>query len=515
MKKLIKKLLPSQLLNKALPLYHRSLALLAAIRYGFPSREIVVIGVTGTKGKTTTVELIERIFSNAGYKTAVSNSLRFKIGHRSIKNTTKTSMPGRFTIQKLLRSAVTENCDVFILEMTSEGAKQYRHTFINLDVFVFLNLAPEHIESHGSYENYLDAKVSLASALARSKKKRKVLILNRDQEESKAFLAHKKDVDEVYTFSIKDAEPYRVLSEGIVFRLENEDIRSSLPGEFSIKNAVAASAVARVFDIRTEIIRKALSEFKGLRGRVEKIESKEDFDIYVDNAHTPDSFEALFKSFPTKRIIAVFGSAGGGRDIWKRPALGKVADNYATEIILTTEDSYDEDPEKILAEIASGIRLVTPEIIVDRREAIRTALKHGRVNTAILILGKGSEPYQTIRGVTHDWDDARVVREELEKLHIERIRDQKQKTPRKKKEKVFKATVGAPKKEKNEPGRILQKRVKRHSNSRRNIKRFFFTKHWYLDNNICVFKEKLCHAFSFVSYYQSSKRFLSADFFYT
>jgi UDP-N-acetylmuramoyl-L-alanyl-D-glutamate--2,6-diaminopimelate ligase len=445
MKKLIKKILPKELLNKFLPLYHRFFALFAAIVYRFPSREIVVIGVTGTKGKTTTVELIEKIFNDAGYKTAVSNSLRFKVGHRSVRNTTKTSMPGRFTIQKLLRNAVTDNCDVFILEMTSEGAKQYRHTFISLDAFVFLNLAPEHIESHGSYEKYLAAKVSLASALARSKKKRKVLILNRDQEESKAFLSVKKDVDEIYTFSIKDALPYRILSEGVVFRLENEDVRSSLPGEFSIKNAVAASAVARVFDIQAEVIRKSLSEFKGLRGRVEKIESKEDFDIYVDNAHTPDSFEALFKSFPTKRIIAVFGSAGGGRDTWKRPALGKIADTYASEIILTTEDSYDEDPEQILEEIASGVRAVTPEIIVDRREAIRTALKHGRVNTAILILGKGSEPYQTIRGVTHDWDDADVVREELEKLHIERMRDHKQKTP-KKKEKVFKGSATAPKK---------------------------------------------------------------------
>lgn len=439
MKKILKKIIPARLLSNLLPFYHRSLAFLAAVRYGFPSREIVVIGVTGTKGKTTTVELISKIFNNAGNKTALSNSLRFKVGHRTWKNSTKTSMPGRFMIQRLLRNAVTENCDVFILEMTSEGAKQYRHTFINLDAFVFLNLAPEHIESHGSYEKYLDAKVSLASALVRSKKKRKVLILNRDQEESKAFLPLKKHVDEVYTFSIKDAEPYRVLSEGIIFRLENEDVRSSLPGEFSIKNAVAASAVARVFDIQTDVIRKTLAEFKGLRGRVEKIESEEDFDVYVDNAHTPDSFEAIFKSFPTKRIIAVFGSAGGGRDTWKRPALGKVADTYAAEIILTTEDSYDEDPEKILKEIATGIRVVTPELVIDRREAIRTALKRGRVNTAILILGKGSEPYQTIRGVTHDWDDARVVREELEKLRIERIRDQRRKPAKKKREKVFKA----------------------------------------------------------------------------
>jgi len=438
MNTLFKKIIPKKILQRVRPLYHRFLALFAALWYRFPSRSILVIGITGTKGKTTTVELVADIFKNAGYKTAVSNSLRFKVGHRSWKNTTKTSMPGRFMIQKLLRLAVNEHCDVFILEMTSEGAKQFRHTFINLDAFVFLNIAPEHIESHGSYKNYLNAKITLASALTRSKKKRKILLLNRDYDESKEFLALKDKVDEVYTFSIKDAEPYRVLSEGIVFRLEGEDIRSSLPGEFSIKNAVAASAIARVFDVPPSAIRKTFTEFKSLRGRVEKIESKEDFDVYVDNAHTPDSFEAILKSFPTKRIIAVFGSAGGGRDKWKRPALGRVADTYATEIILTTEDSYDEDPEEILEEIASGIRTVTPEIIVDRREAIRTALRRGRINTAILILGKGSEPYQTIRGVTHEWDDASVVREELEEIHIEKIRNQRQKEASSGKEKVFK-----------------------------------------------------------------------------
>lgn len=446
MNTLLKKLIPKRLLNGIRPIYHRLFAFFAAVRYGFPSRDILVIGVTGTKGKTTTVELIARIFNDAGYKTALSNSLRFKVGHRSWKNTTKTSMPGRFMLQKLMRSAVNQNCDVFVLEMTSEGAKQFRHTYINLDAFVFLNIAPEHIESHGSFDKYLEAKLSLASALTRSKKKKKVLLLNRDYEESKAFLSLKKNVTDIYTFSIKDAEPYRVLSDGIIFHLDGEDVRSSLPGEFSIRNAIAASAVAQVFDIPASSVRKTLSEFKGLRGRVEKIETEEDFDVYVDNAHTPDSFEAVFKSFPTKRIIAVFGSAGGGRDTWKRPVLGKVADAYASEVILTTEDSYDEDPEEILNEIAEGMRVVTPEIILDRREAIRVALEKGRVNTAILILGKGSEPYQTIRGVTHEWDDAGVVREELEALRVKRASEHKRSRPRPKKEKVFKqAKEKAPK----------------------------------------------------------------------
>lgn len=428
MKKFLKKIIPSKLLARLVPFYHRAIAFLGALRYRFPSREIVVIGITGTKGKTTTVELLAAMFQNAGYKTALSNSLRFKVGHRSWRNTTKTSMPGRAMLQKLLRHAVQEKCDIAIIEMTSEGAKQFRHAFIDLDAFVFLNIAPEHIESHGSFERYLQAKVELARALTASKKKRKILLLNRDYEESKQFLALKENVGEVYTFSLKDAEPYRALSDGIVFRVEGKDVRSPLLGEFNIKNAVAASATARVFDVPINVIQKTLTEFKGVRGRVEKIELREEFDVYVDYAHTPDSFEALFKSFPSKRIIAVFGSAGGGRDIWKRPALGRVADSYAAEIILTTDDPYDDDPKKILDDIAGGIRSTRFDTIVDRREAIREALRRGRLNTVILILGMGAGPYQTIAGVANDWDDARVVREEHEALRIERLERQDTKT---------------------------------------------------------------------------------------
>jgi UDP-N-acetylmuramoyl-L-alanyl-D-glutamate--2,6-diaminopimelate ligase len=435
MKKILKKIIPTTFLARLVPLYHRALAFVGALRYGFPSRDITVIGVTGTKGKTTTVELLAAMFQNAGYKTALSNSLRFKIGHHSWRNTTKTSMPGRALLQKLLRHAVQERCDIAIIEMTSEGAKQFRHTYIDLDAFVFLNIAPEHIESHGSFENYLNAKVELASALTQSKKKRKILLLNRDYDESKQFLKLKKGVGEVYTFSIKDAEPYRALSDGIVFHVEGKDVRSPLLGEFNIKNAVAASATARVFDVPLSAIQKTLAEFKGVRGRAEKIELGEDFDVYVDYAHTPDSFEALFKSFPSKRIIAVFGSAGGGRDTWKRPALGRVADSYASEIILTTDDPYDDDPKKILSDIAGGIRSTRFDIIVDRREAIREALRRGRLNTAILILGMGAGPYQTIAGVAHEWDDARVVREEYEALRIERLEKESSKETE---EKVFK-----------------------------------------------------------------------------
>jgi len=436
MKKILKKIIPQKLLARITPLYHRVIAFLGALRYRFPSREITVVGVTGTKGKTTTVELLAAIFQNAGYKTALSSSVRFKVGHRSWRNTTKTSMPGRAMLQKLLRHAVREKCDIAIIEMTSEGAKQFRHTHIDLDAFVFLNIAPEHIESHGSFENYLNAKVELSSALTKSKKKRKILLLNRDYDESKQFLKLKKDVGEVYTFSIKDAEPYRVLSDGIIFRVEGKDVRSPLPGEFNIKNAVAACATARVFDVPLGAIQKTLAEFRGVRGRVEKIELGEDFDVYVDYAHTPDSFEALFKSFPSKRIIAVFGSSGGGRDKWKRPVLGRIADAYASEIILTNEDPHDDDPKKILSDIAEGIRSTRFDVIVDRREAIREALRRGRVNTTILVLGKGAESFQIIGGATRSWNDAQVVREEYEALQIERLQAQTQKPTAE--ERVFK-----------------------------------------------------------------------------
>src|SRR3989344_5621605 len=178
---------PAKFFSFFQPAYHWTLAFLAALWYRFPSRKIKVIGVTGTKGKSSTVEILNAILEEAGYKTALSNTIRFKVGDISSENLFKMSMPGRFAVQKLIRKAVNNKCDYVILEMTSQGALLYRHRFIELDAFVLTNVSPEHIEAHGSYENYTETKISICRNMKRSSKKNRVVITNADDRESPKF----------------------------------------------------------------------------------------------------------------------------------------------------------------------------------------------------------------------------------------------------------------------------------------------------------------------------------------
>jgi UDP-N-acetylmuramyl tripeptide synthase len=193
--------------------YHYLLAFIGALFYGFPSRELKVIGITGTKGKTTTAELVNSILERAGYKTALAGTLRFKIADESTSNLYKMTMPGRFFLARFLRLAAKVGCHYAVVEMTSEGAAQYRHAFIELDALIFLNLAPEHIESHGSYEAYVRAKLLLAERLAQSTKPRRIFVGNAEDAETPRFLALAEAPDdqtrfETYTFSTDDAAPY-------------------------------------------------------------------------------------------------------------------------------------------------------------------------------------------------------------------------------------------------------------------------------------------------------------------
>ena len=180
----IKKVVPKSVFDFLRPIYHYKLALLGTLVYRFPSRKIKVVGVTGTKGKSSVVEILAAILEKAGFKVASQSTVRFKIGKEIRRNLFKMTMPGRFFIQKFLRQAVGAKCDYAVIEITSEGARQYRHKFIALDALIFTNLAPEHIESHGGYEKYLDAKLSIARALSKSSKKTKFMIANADDKES-------------------------------------------------------------------------------------------------------------------------------------------------------------------------------------------------------------------------------------------------------------------------------------------------------------------------------------------
>lgn len=416
---ILRRLIPRKIFRSLQPLYHYALTLIGAILYRFPSRHINVVAITGTKGKTSTSEIVNALLEEAGYKTALAGTLRFKIGDTEERNMFKMTIPGRFFLQHFLRRAVNAGCDWAVIEMTSEGAKVFRHKFVNLNALIFTNLSPEHIESHGSFENYKKAKLSLAHALASSPKRPRILVANKDDAHAVDFLAVHADIKTTYT--LKDAEPYTLEKDSAVFAFEGQPLHAHLSGAFNLSNMLAGISFARALGIDPEVIRRALEKFHGIRGRVERVNEGQDFDVVVDYAHTADSLEKVYQVFQDSRRICVLGGTGGGRDTEKREVMGRVASAYCDEIILTNEDPYDENPEKIVNDIKKGITPKHAEIIMDRREAINAALSKARTGDAVLITGKGTDPYiMGPHGTKTPWDDAAVAREELQKLRSQK-----------------------------------------------------------------------------------------------
>jgi len=441
MKELIKKITPSFLINW----YHLLLAFFGAFWYGFPSRSIKVMGVTGTKGKTTVVILAGKILEEAGFKVGWISSATIKIGNKEWLNPYHMTMPGRFLMQRYLREMVNKGCKYGLVEVTSEGIKQFRHKFIDFDTVVFTNLAPEHIEAHGGFENYRTAKGELFKAA------RNIHIVNLDDENAWYFL--KFPAREKLGFGIKNQESgitdkeFRTIKAKDVilgdkkssFMIHNSLFQIRLLGEFNIYNALAGICIGLSQGVALEVCRKALEKIEYIPGRMEFINEGQNFTVIVDLAHTPDSFEKVFKlvnEMPHNRIISVFGAAGGGRDKWKRPELGKIAAHYSDYIILTNEDSYDEDSMEIINQIAKGaekisINQFTPLDklsngasqrqsavfkILDRREAIKKALSSAEKRDIVLILGKGTEQTMVIGSEKIPWDDREVAREEIKNL---------------------------------------------------------------------------------------------------
>ena len=415
----IKKLVPKKVFAVFQPIYHYKLSLLGAIRYGFPARQIKVVFVTGTKGKSSTTEFTNAMLETAGKKTALLSTIRFKIGDESRPNKFKMTTPGRFFVQKFLRDAVDAGCRYAVIEMSSEAAKQYRHKFINFDALIFTNISPEHIESHGSYAKYLAAKLSLAKALEKSKKPEKIIVVNGDDPESEKFLDIKVPVKIEY--KIADAKPYDLKENGSTFNLFGKETHTALPGIFNIYNILAAANYCYTQGVTREQMQTAIKNLREIKGRVQKIEAGQIFTVVVDYAHTADSLKNLYEAFPSSYKIGILGNTGGGRDVWKRPEMAKVADKYCDEIILTDEDPYDDDPEKIVTDMKIAIEKKPCTIIMDRREAIHTACQRAydlnRKDVVVLITGKGTDPYiMRANGQKEIWSDATVVEEELKKI---------------------------------------------------------------------------------------------------
>ncbi len=432
LKKAIKKILPPAVLR----FYHLGLAFGGALLYGFPTRRMVVIGVTGTKGKSTVVSLLHEILKEANLGVASISSVRFKINDREWPNELKMTMPGRFGVQSFFWQALRENCRYAILEVTSEGIKQFRHRFINFQIAVFTNLEPEHIESHGSFENYKQAKGELFGLLGINDQS--VSVVNLDDEHADYFLDFNTSKKYGYSLgspkvkaagrdmSVVEAGDYKLDSQGSEFKIKGQSFNLNLLGRFNVYNALAATSVALAVGVDLETIKAVLQKIKAMPGRMEIVISRP-FLVIVDYAHTPDSLKKAYETIKSiisadKKIIGVLGAAGGGRDKWKRPEMGKLATQYCDYIVLTDEDPYDEDPRQILSEIKSVIinqsfPLANLFEILDRRLAIAKALELAQRGGIVIVTGKGSESWMCVaNGQKITWSDKEIILEEFNKL---------------------------------------------------------------------------------------------------
>lgn len=412
--RILKKIIPEPVVRQLRPAYHRVLAYLMALSYGFPAKKLTIIGITGTKGKSTTAEMLFSILREAGYATALISTIRFAIENNSEPNRYKMTLQGRGFAQAFMRRVLRAGCTHLVIEVTSESVLQYRHWFLDLDGLIVTNIQREHIESHGSFENYVEAKRTIVDTLVHSSKLNKVLVANGDIPETRAFLSV--HVPKTIAFSGKELQHLQGDDRGVGFEYAGVHFSLPVPGTFNAMNALAAIKMSEAFGVPLTTAATALATLPPVQGRVERIEAGQGFTVVVDYAHTPDSLRALYGAFPTQRKICVLGNAGGGRDTWKRPEMGRIADESCEKVILTNEDPYDEDPRMIVDAMARGMRR-TPEVVMDRREAIRHALAAAHPGDAVLVSGKGTDPFiMGASGSRLPWSDAQVVREELERL---------------------------------------------------------------------------------------------------
>ena len=441
-KNILRKILPYRIILWT----HKIRAVFAAVFYGFPAKKLIIIGVAGTKGKTTVCNLIAKILEEDGKKVAMITTANLKIGKKEWLNKVKMTTPSSFFIQKFLRQAVEKKCDYAIIETTSHGLVQYRHWGIPYQIVVLTNLMPDHLDYHKTYENYRDSHLRLFN------RNLKTLILNKDDERLEYFFTktgswNNKNFSIIKNQSDFFANEIKLEKEGTDFELacngQTIKINSPLIGEFNVSNCLAAVAVGSVCKVSLDKIKNALEKIKGIEGRLEKIRVSggparnasqakrsdaggQNFEVIVDYAHSPDSLETFYKTvvpYAKGKIIAVLGACGD-RDKTYRPTMGRLAAKYADYVIITNEDPYSEKPEDIIEQVSEGVEeviklKVESKVqkyfkILDRKEAIKKAIDLAEENDSVLITGKGAEQW-IVYGASGEkkvpWDDREVVRE--------------------------------------------------------------------------------------------------------
>ncbi len=418
-----------------------ALADLAAVFYRHPARHLLVVGVTGTDGKTTTTFLVSSVLETAGHRSGLLGTVDFKIGPRRWPNKTRQTSLEALETQAMLREMVDAGCTAAVLESSSHGLALHRLDHCEYDVAVLTNVTHEHLEFHGTVEAYRLAKARLFEMLAEAEKVgpegqrrpgRGIGVVNLDSPHAPLYL--ERTPGPCWTFALESdaamvrAREVRPAPDGVSFiaqtPLGEAPVHLHLPGTFNVANALAAVCVGLALGAGLATVVRGLEAVEGVRGRMQRIDQGQPFTVLVDYAHTPGSFETvmgLLRPVVQGRMFAVFGSAGE-RDREKRPMQGEVAGRYCEFVVLSDEDPRLEDREAILDEIAEGLERAGRRrghdylCIPDRREAIRAAFERARPGDLVLLLGKGHEGCIFYADHLLEWDEAAVAREVLSEL---------------------------------------------------------------------------------------------------
>ena len=439
-KTLVKKILPKSVWN----LRHLFYAAYGAFKYKFPSKKLFIIGVTGTSGKSSTIYILHQLLENAGFTVGSLSTIEFHIGQDAKLNDKKMTMLGRTAIQRYLRRMVDEGIDIAIVETTSEGRVQHRHRFIEYDVMMLTNLYPEHIESHGSFKAYKQAKVDIFDYAASLKRKNRSALTTRVQKVLQSPKVQKqaiicKDVDHHGPFASDAFDSVKYFghkpsefqftkvgqsAEGLHFSINDTKVQAPLFAAYNAHNITAAVAAAASLGCSEESLKEALTTLKPIPGRIEFITAAEQdgFKAIVDYAFEPVAIAALYevvRLLKPNKIIHVFGSTGGGRDVARRFSVGEFVGLNADYCIVTDEDPYDDDPMEIMNDVAKALRDVGKKegvdmiIEPDRSRAIALAVKRAAPGDVVLVTGKGSEQAMFVKGELLPWDDRVELRKAL------------------------------------------------------------------------------------------------------
>lgn len=417
--KIVRKLVPAGAVHGLEEVYRRARVQLISARYGFPARDMRVIAITGTNGKTTTANYLNEILKAAGYQTAMFTTAVIEIAGQRQINDLNATVPLTGQMQKFLWRAKRSGVDFVVFEATSHAIHQHKLSTIPVECAVMTNLTQDHLDYHATMDEYAAVKAQLF------KKAPKYIVLNRDDKWFDYFNQFEAGEQKINYGSELDAECridrvklYRKGSEIslVIDHQTKVDVATALPGKFNVYNLTAAAAVAYLLHVPLQSIADGISNLSGIPGRLERIEQGQSYDVMVDYAHTPDALEQLLqmaRELTKNRVILVFGACGD-RDKTKRPIMGEIAAKYADRILVTEEESYSEDPGLIRQMVLEGIARAKADAktqeIPERRDAIAKALSIACKGDIVLVTGMGQEQYRIVNGERVPWNDGEIIR---------------------------------------------------------------------------------------------------------